>query len=93
MRAVGKSTFALFSRKGCHLCERAEDMVTVYFPGCPVLDVDADQLQRRLYGMRVPVLVIDGEVVLEGYFEETDVVKLAMSVKSLDEFHGDSGHE
>ena len=93
MRAVVMSTFALFSRKGCHLCERAEDMVTVYFPGCSVLDVDADQLQRRLYGMRVPVLVVDGEVVLEGYFEETDVVKLAMSVKSLDEFHGDSGHE
>jgi len=93
MRAFVMSAFALFSRKGCHLCERAEDMVTVYFPGCPVLDVDADQLQRGLYGMRVPVLVVGGEVVLEGYFEETDVAKLAMSVKSLDEFHGDSGHE
>ena len=93
MRAVVMSTFALFSRKGCHLCERAEDMVAVYFPGCPVLDVDADHLQRRLYGMRVPVLVVGGEVVLEGHFEETDVAKLAMSVKSLDEFHGDSGHE
>ena len=93
MRAVVMRTFALFSRKGCHLCERAEDMVTVYFPGCPVLDVDADQRQRRLYGMRVPVLVVGGEVVLEGYFEETDVAKLAMTVKSLDEFHGDSGHE
>ncbi len=84
---------ALFSREGCHLCEQAEDLVAVYFPGCPVLDVDADQLQRGLYGMRVPVLVVGGEVVLEGYFEETDVAKLAMSVKSLDEFHGDSGHE
>ena len=93
MRAVVMSTFALFSRKGCHLCERAEDMVTVYLPGCPVFDVDADQVQRRLYGLRVPVLVVGGEIVLEGYFEETDVAKLAMSVKSLDEFHGDSGHE
>ena len=68
-------------------------MVAVYFPGCPVLNVDADQRQRRLYGMRVPVLVVGGEVVLEGYFEETDVAKLAMTVKSLDEFHGDSGHK
>ncbi len=93
MRAVAMSAFALFSRKGCHLCERAEDMVAVYFPGCPVLDVDADRLQRRLYGMRVPVLVVGGEVVLEGHFEEADVAKLAMSVKSLDEFHGNSGHE
>ncbi len=93
MRAFVMSAFALFSRKGCHLCERAEDMVAVYFPECPVLDVDADQLQRRLYGMRVPVLVVGGEVVLEGHFDETDVAKLAMSVKSRDEFHGDSGHE
>ncbi len=93
MQAIVMNTFVLFSRKGCHLCERAEDMVTVYFPGCPVLDVDADQLQRRLYGMRVPVLAVGGEVVLEGHFEETDVAKLAMSVKSRDEFHGDSGHE
>ena len=93
MQAVTMNNVSLFSRKGCHLCERAEDMVTVYFPGCPVLDVDADQLQRRLYGMRVPVLVVGGEVVLEGHFEETDVAKLAMSVKSRDEFHGDSGHE
>jgi hypothetical protein len=93
MQAIVMNTFVLFSRKGCHLCERAEDMVTVYFPGCPVLDVDADQVQRRLYGMRVPVLVVGGEVVLEGYFEEIDVAKLAMSVKSRDEFHGDSGHE
>jgi len=85
--------FALFRREGFHLFEQAEDLVAVYFPGCPVLDVDADQLQRGLYGMRVPVLVVGVEVVLEGYFEETDVAKLAMSVKSLDEFHGDSGHE
>ncbi len=93
MKAVTMNYVALFSREGCHLCEQAEDLVAVYFPGCPVLDVDADQLQRGLYGMRVPVLVVGGEVVLEGYFEETDVAKLAMSVKSLDEFHGNSGHE
>ena len=93
MQAVTMNDVALFSRKGCHLCERAEDLVTVYFPGCPVLDVDADERYRQLYGMRVPVLVVGGEVVLEGQFEEMDVAGLALPVKFLEEFHGDSGHE
>lgn len=84
---------ALFSRNGCHLCERAEDLVAIYFPRCPVFDVDADERHRSLYGMRIPVLVVDGEVVLEGQFEDADVAKLALSVKSLDESRGDSGHE
>ena len=93
MQAVTMSNVALFSRKGCHLCERAEDLVTVYFPGCSVLDVDADELLRCLYGMRVPVLVVGGEIVLEGQFEEMDVARFAVLVKSRDECHGDSDHE
>ena len=64
MQAVTMNNVSLFSRKGCHLCERAEDLVSMYFPGCPVFDVDADEQHRRLYGMRVPVLVVGGEVVL-----------------------------
>ena len=93
MQAVTMNNVSLFSRKGCHLCERAEDLVSVYFPGCPVLDVDADEQHRCLYGMRVPVLVVSGEVVLEGQFEEMSVGRLAMPVKSRDEYHGDLDHE
>ncbi len=93
MQAGTMHNVALFSRNGCHLCERAEDLVTVYFPGCPVLNVDADEQHRRLYGMRVPVLVVGGEVVLEGQFEEMNVARLALLVKSRDEYHGDSDHE
>jgi hypothetical protein len=43
--------------------------------------------------MRVPVLVVGGEIVLEGQFEEMDVARFAVLVKSRDECHGDSDHE
>ena len=84
---------ALFSRNGCHLCERAEDLVAIYLPKCRVFDVDADELHRRLYGIRVPVLVVGDEVVLEGPFGETDVMKLAQSLRAQDKCHDDSNHE
>ena len=76
------NTISLISRKHCHLCEQAEDLVAVYFPGCLVWDVDVDESRKRLYGVRVPVLLKDGEVVLEGAFREADVARLALSVKS-----------
>ena len=76
------NTISLISRKHCHLCEQAEDLVAVYFPGCPVWDVDVDESHKRLYGVRVPVLLKDGEVVLEGAFREADVARLALSFKS-----------
>ena len=84
---------ALFSRNGCNLCERAEDLVAIYFPKCHVFDVDADELHRQLYGIRVPVLVVGGEVVLEGPISETDVMKMAQSLRAQDEFHDDSDHK
>ena len=87
------NTISLISRKHCHLCEQAEDLVAVYFPGCPVWDVDVDESRKRLYGVRVPVLLKDGEVVLEGAFEEADIARLALSIESLNECHGDPGHE
>ena len=87
------NTIELISRKHCHLCEQAEDLVAVYFPGCPVWDVDVDESRKRLYGVRVPVLLKDGEVVLEGAFREADVARLALSVKSLNECHDDSRHK
>ena len=87
------NTISLISRKHCHLCEQAEDLVAVYFPGCPVWDVDGDESRKRLYGVRVPVLLKDGEVVLEGAFREADIARLALSVKSLNECHDDSRHK
>jgi len=60
----------LYTRRGCRLCEQAEDLLALlgFVPG--LVDVDADAALVARYGLRVPVLEIDGAVVMEGRFDE-----------------------
>ena len=45
-------------------------------PGVTLVDVDADPATRDRYGLRVPVLEIDGMPMVEGRFDETEVARL-----------------
>lgn len=60
----------LYTRRGCHLCERAEDVIAVLMPDATIRDVDGEPAARSRYGDRVPVLEVDGAVVMEGRFDE-----------------------
>jgi glutaredoxin len=60
----------LYTRRGCHLCEQAEDMLAGGRADVRLIDVDADAEALSRYDLRVPVLEIDGRVVLEGRFDE-----------------------
>lgn len=68
----------LYTRRGCHLCEAAEDMLVAREPsgGVEVVDIDADFALRQRYGTRVPVLIADGVVVMEGRFDEAELSRL-----------------
>ena len=55
----------LVTRNGCHLCEHALSALRELGHEPEQADVDADEL-FRLYDWRVPVLLIDGQVVAEG---------------------------
>jgi glutaredoxin len=66
----------LYSRRGCHLCEQAEDMVATLWPAVAVVDVDAHSGDQDRFGLRVPVLEIDDAVVMEGRFEEAVLIRL-----------------
>jgi glutaredoxin len=70
--------WVLYSRRGCHLCEAAEDLLAMLRPGVTLVDVDvdADPATRDRYGLRVPVLEIDGMPMVEGRFDETEVARL-----------------
>jgi glutaredoxin len=74
----------LYTRRGCHLCEAAEDMVAAHAQAAAVeiIDVDADPDLQRLYGLRVPVLAADGAVVMEGRFDEPELARLLKSAGS-----------
>ena len=55
----------LYTRVGCHLCEEAErvlraEQAAVGFD-LQLVDVDRDPELARRYGVRVPVVALDGE--------------------------------
>lgn len=60
--------YVLISRKGCHLCEEAEAMLAAQGIAYVVQDVDADENLKKAYTFRVPVLLKEGKVLLEGKF-------------------------
>jgi glutaredoxin len=64
----------LYSRRGCHLCEQAEDMLAAHAPKIAVIDVDASADLAREFGARVPVVEGDGRVLIEGRFDEPELL-------------------
>jgi glutaredoxin len=60
--------YVLISRKGCHLCEEAELLLKAQGVAYTLQDVDADERLKKLYTFRVPVLLREGRVLLEGKF-------------------------
>jgi glutaredoxin len=62
-------TVVLYTRLGCHLCEEAERVLreqraAVGFD-LELVDVDRDPELARRYGVRVPVVAVDGEDLFE----------------------------
>lgn len=60
----------LVTRRGCHLCDDARDLLRQLGVEPQIRDVDADPELFRLYDFRVPVLLLDGRVVGEGQLNE-----------------------
>jgi glutaredoxin len=59
----------LYTRAGCHLCQEAERVLRNERAGTPfrleLVDVDADPELVRRYGVRVPVVAVDGVELFE----------------------------
>ena len=69
--------FLLYTRRGCHLCEAAEDLLACMGVDVLRVDVDADAAVAARFGLRVPVLEAGGRTLLEGRF---DAVRLARAL-------------
>lgn len=72
----------LYSRAGCHLCDAARDVLLAERSRSPfdLVEVDVggdDDLERR-YGIRIPVVEIDGE---ERFEYEVDAAALVAIVQ------------
>nr|WP_276956019.1 glutaredoxin family protein [Allomeiothermus silvanus] len=66
--------YVLVSRRGCHLCEDAEQALKAASLPYHWRDVDADP-DLRGYTFRVPVLLHGGKVVLEGWITHDKLMR------------------
>jgi len=77
------SGLVLYVREGCHLCEQLLLELSLDLgPGVErvrVVDVDRDPDLAVRFGLRVPVLALDGVVACEGVYDRAGV-RLALGL-------------
>ena len=71
----------LLTRQDCELCAQFQHELAHWAKGDSLLelrvqDVDADPDQRRRYGLRVPVLLLDGALVCATRFDAAALERL-----------------
>ncbi|HUQ09532.1 MAG TPA: glutaredoxin family protein [Steroidobacteraceae bacterium] len=71
----------VLSREGCHLCEQMlEDLARLErdgrIPPVTVLDVDSDPQLARQYGLKVPVLLLDGSAICHYTLNSQELLRL-----------------
>lgn len=75
----------LYTRVGCHLCEVAEEVLRAEQATTPfaleLVDVDRDVELARRYGVRVPVVAVDGEEIFE-YEVPVDLLRACLQARS-----------
>jgi hypothetical protein len=69
------------SREGCGLCEQmlqalAELERSAAVPAVTVVDVDSDPELVRAYGVKVPVLLLDGSVICHYTLNSKELLRL-----------------
>lgn len=68
-------SLVLVTRKGCHLCDEALELLRSLGHEPELADVDADDRLHDLYDWRVPVVLLDGRVVAEGRITAESLAK------------------
>ena len=60
----------LYTRRGCHLCEEAHEMLSRYGLRPTLVDIDEHPELLERYGQCVPVVAIDGRERFRGRVNE-----------------------
>jgi hypothetical protein len=70
----------LFSRPGCHLCDVAREAVEAVRARVPFafdeVDIEADETLELEYGIRIPVVTVDGEERFEVTVDPSELARL-----------------
>jgi glutaredoxin len=58
-------TVRMYSRPGCHLCDRARDVIETVRQRAPFafeeVDISGDDALELEYGIRIPVVLVNGQ--------------------------------
>ena len=78
--------WVLLKRADCELCEEfASDLarwsVGRSLPPLRSIDVDSDPTWRRRYGLRIPVLLWDGELACATRFDAAELERLLRGIR------------
>jgi predicted thioredoxin/glutaredoxin len=74
-------SIVLVTRHGCHLCDQALVMLRELGVEPELADVDADDRLFALYDWRIPVVLLDGQVVAEGKITREQLARALRSQK------------
>jgi predicted thioredoxin/glutaredoxin len=78
----------MVSRSGCHLCDDMLGELAVLesagkIPVVSIVDVDSDPALERQYGLKVPVLLLDGSVVCHYTLNSNELLRLLQRVPAI----------
>lgn len=66
----------IYTRRGCHLCDEAHEILQRHALTPEMIDIDADPALRDRYTNCVPVVVIDGKERFRGRVNEVLLTRL-----------------
>lgn len=73
-----------YSRPGCHLCESAEEILTDLEKELPItfkkFNIDESDELTEKYGLYIPVIEVDGEMIQYGQFVKSDIKKRLQAI-------------
>lgn len=81
--SADSARLVVYTREGCGLCDELLAELAAWLPGrgleVAVRDVDADPLTRRRFGLKIPVLTLDGRHVCHGRLDLARLERLLAS--------------
>ncbi|MEM9658645.1 MAG: glutaredoxin family protein [Planctomycetota bacterium] len=74
----------LYTRRGCHLCDEAHQLLLEHGITPQLVDIDEDRTLREAYNECVPVVAIDGKVRFRGRIDARLLQRLMKVVSKGD---------
>ena len=73
-------TITLYTKAGCHLCDRAKEVIERCRPQAQFelreIDIAQDADLLSTYGNDIPVILLDGKEIARHFIRERDLLKL-----------------